>query len=364
MSLGPIMLDLAGTALSAEERELLRQSAVGGVILFARNYESPAQLAELTAEIHRLREPRLLIAVDQEGGRVQRFREGFTRLPPAGRLGEVHASDPARARAESDTLGWLMASELLSLGVDFSFAPVLDINRGLDPVVGDRGFSPEVEALCELASAWMKGARRAGMGSVGKHFPGHGGVAADSHTELPVDPRTVADLALEDLRPFERLIEQGLEAVMPAHVLYPNVAPEPAGFSPYWLGDILRGQLGFQGVIFSDDLNMAAAAAGGDGLERARAALGAGCDMLLVCNNRALAERCVEAFASHLDPAANLRLLRMHGRTSLDRVHLHESAEWHQAVRVADRLQQHESLELGLNDAPSPVTVSGSRPLR
>lgn len=350
MSLGPLMLDLAGTALDAEERELLRHPAVGGVILFARNYESPVQLAALTDEIHAVREPRLLIAVDQEGGRVQRCREGFTRLPPAGALGALHAQDAERARADCEALGWLMAAELRVLGVDFSFAPVLDLDRGLHAVIGDRAFGRSPEQVSDLASAWVRGVRRAGMAAVGKHFPGHGGVGADSHHELPVDPRPLADLLQEDLIPFERLMAQGLEAVMPAHVVYPAVAPEPAGFSPRWLRDILRGRLGFQGVIFSDDLNMAAAAAGGDGPARARAALAAGCDMLLVCNNRALAVEVLDALSAHADPVANLRLLRMHGRGELERERLRELPEWQQGVRAAARLESHDSLELALAD--------------
>ena len=258
MSLGPIMLDLAGTALDAEDRELLRHPSVGGVILFSRNYASPAQLADLTAAIHALREPRLLIGVDQEGGRVQRFRQGLTRLPPAGRFGRLHVQDPARARPACEAVAWLMATELRAVGVDFSFAPVLDLDRGISQVIGDRGFASETQTVCELASAWTDGARRAGMAAVGKHFPGHGGVAADSHTDLPLDPRAFADFLMEDLVPFQRLIDHGLEAIMPAHVIYPQIDARPAGFSPVWLRDILRGQLGFQGVIFSDDLIMAA----------------------------------------------------------------------------------------------------------
>lgn len=344
------MLDLAGTALTAEDRDLLRHPAVGGVILFARNYASPAQLSELTTAIHALREPRLLIGVDQEGGRVQRFREGFTRLPPAGRFGRLHAEDPVRARAVCESIGWLMAAELRAHGVDFSFAPVLDLDREISHVIGDRGFAREVEPVCELAAAWVEGMRRAGMAAVGKHFPGHGGVAADSHAELPTDPRPFADLALEDLVPFRRLIERGLEAVMPAHVVYPAVDDQPAGFSATWLRGVLREQLGFQGVIFSDDLNMAAASAGGGYLERARAAAHAGCDMLLICNNRPAAIEIVGGFAGGQDPAALLRLLRMHGRGRLARTRLRELPEWQNAVRHVARLEELETLSLALGD--------------
>lgn len=360
MPLGPIMLDLAGTALDAEDRELLRHPAVGGVILFARNYESPEQLAALTAAIHAAREPALLIGVDQEGGRVQRFRDGFTRLPPAGCLGRLHRARPAQARAVCESIAWLMAAELRAVGVDFSFAPVLDLDRGLSRVIGDRGFSADPQAVSELASSWMRGARQAGMASVGKHFPGHGGVEADSHTELPRDERLFVDLELEDLVPFRRLIDQGLEAMMPAHVIYPRIDPRPAGFSPVWLREILRRQLGFQGVIFSDDLNMEAAGAGGDHVERAQAAVAAGCDMLLICNNRPAAVAILAAFRDHRDPATSLRLLRMRGRKPLDRVRLHESPEWHRALGHIAELESHDSLELPLEDptAPEPRTQS------
>lgn len=354
MSLGPVMVDLGGTELTAEDRELLRHPAVGGVILFARNFASPAQLLELTTAIHGLREPRLLIGVDQEGGRVQRFREGFTRLPPAGRFGALNQSDPKRARGACAAVAWLMAAELHAAGVDFSFAPVLDLDRGQSRVIGDRGFGASVDAVVALASAWVEGAGLAGMASVGKHFPGHGGVEADSHCELPTDDRDWYTLAAEDLVPFERLIAQGLPAVMPAHVVYPRVAPEPAGFSPFWLGDVLRRHLGFQGVIFSDDLNMAAAQAGGGYAERARAALAAGCDMALICNNRPAAGEIVDALRGYSDPAAQLRLLRMHGRGHPRPGRLHEDPRWRDAVHQVALLEQMESLDLPLGDPTDP----------
>ncbi|EXJ16615.1 beta-N-acetylhexosaminidase [Imhoffiella purpurea] len=354
MSLGPIMVDLAGTELTAEDRDLLLHPAVGGVILFSRNYDSPAQISRLTSDIHALREPRLLVGVDQEGGRVQRFREGFTRLPPAGRFGRLHASDPAKARRACESVGWLMAAELRSVGVDFSFAPVLDLDREISRVIGDRGFGREVQQVCELAAAWVEGARGAGMAAVGKHFPGHGGVGGDSHLELPTDERAFADLEMEDLVPFRRLIDRGLEAIMPAHVVYPRIAPEPAGFSPRWLRDILRGRLGFEGVIFSDDLNMAAAGAGGDYPERARAAAEAGCDMLLICNNRPAALEIVDAFGERREPASHLRLLRMHGRGRVDFSQLHECPEWQRALRYVAELEELETLSLGLNDPTDP----------
>ena len=348
MSLGPVMLDLAGLELTAEERELLRHPAVGGVILFSRNYRDPDQLAALTTAIHALREPCLLIGVDQEGGRVQRCREGLTRLPPAARFGQLARRHPQHARQAAEAVGWLMAAELRVLGVDFSFAPVLDLDRGVSGVIGDRAFADTINGVSDLARAWCEGARAAGMASVGKHFPGHGGVAADSHAELPSDDRRFEAIEMEDLVPFERLIRHGLEAVMPAHVLYPHVDPRPAGFSPFWLKEILRGQLAFQGVIFSDDLNMGAAAAGGGYADRARAALDAGCDILLICNNRPAALEMVDALRHYDDPTIHLRCLRMHGRGGLDRAHLHLDPRWQQGVREVGALEEAVSLDLGL----------------
>jgi beta-N-acetylhexosaminidase len=342
------MLDLEGVELSEEERDLLRHPAVGGVILFSRNYRDPEQLAALAAEIHVLRDPHLLIAVDQEGGRVQRFREGFTRLPPAARFGALARRNPARARQAAVSVGWLMAAELRAVGVDFSFAPVLDLDRGVSGVIGDRAFSDGVNWVAELAADWCEGARAAGMASVGKHFPGHGGVAADSHEELPVDQRRFEEIELQDLVPFERLIRRGLEAVMPAHVVYDRVDPNPAGFSPLWLKEVLRRRLEFQGVIFSDDLNMAAAAAGGGYAERARAAEQAGCDVLLVCNNRPAALEVVEDLRDLDDPTVHLRCLRMHGRGATDRSRLHLDPRWQKGIREVGMLEEAESLDLGL----------------
>lgn len=348
MSLGPVILDLEGLELTAEERELLQHPAVGGVILFARNFRDPDQIAGLTADIHSLREPRLLIAVDQEGGRVQRLRQGFTRLPPAARFGVLAKRSAARARRAAEAVGWLMASELRSVGVDFSFAPVLDLDRGVSGVIGDRSFSPAVNWVSDLATAWCEGARAAGMASVGKHFPGHGGVAADSHEELPVDTRRFSEIELEDLIPFERLIRHGLEAVMPAHVVYPQIDPRPAGFSRFWLKEVLRGRMEFQGVIFSDDLNMAAAAAGGSFGQRARHAMQAGCDVVLVCNNRPAAVEVLETLRDYDDPTVHLRCLRMHGRGGMDRARLHLDARWQLGIREVGLLEDDESLDLGL----------------
>lgn len=334
MSLGSVMLDLAGLEISPAEREMLEHPAVGGVILFARNYASADQVAMLVAEIHRLREPRLLVAVDHEGGRVQRFRDGFTALPAVRHLGAIYDTDRKRAKRLAEAHGWLMAAEVRAVGIDFSFAPVLDLDRGVSVVIGDRAFHSDPEIVADLAHAYMSGMARAGMAATGKHFPGHGAVEADSHIAIPVDERRYEDIYAEDILPFERMIHFGLAAVMPAHVIYPRVDPHPAGFSPFWMQQVLRTRLGFQGVIFSDDLSMEGASVAGGYVERAHAALGAGCDMVLVCNNPEAAAQVAEALTDHHNPASHARLLRMRGRPAPDRLQLQESPAWQQAVQA------------------------------
>jgi beta-N-acetylhexosaminidase len=348
MSLGPVMLDLEGEALKSDEIYLLQQPAVGGVILFSRNFSSREQLSALCEAIHRLRSPHLLIAVDHEGGRVQRFREGFTHLPPAAWYGKQYRLNNSRGVSLAEEGGWLMASELRVCGVDFSFAPVLDVGRSVSRVIGDRAFSCEPNVVGRLAYAWMTGCHSAGMAVVGKHFPGHGGVEADSHTSLPVDSRLFEDIELEDLRPFDHLIQAGLEAMMPAHVIYDQVDSRLAGFSTFWLQKILRNRLGFQGVIFSDDLNMAAANAAGSYAARADAALAAGCDMVLVCNNRPAALEIVEHLKDHDDPAAHVRLVRMHGRRPLTLQSLHMDPRWKSAVEKLAYNLEIDTLSLNL----------------
>ncbi len=321
---GPVMLDLEGVALLPEEREKLAHPNSGAVILFARNYHSPEQLMALVQEIRAVR-PEILLAVDQEGGRVQRFQQGFSRLPPA----SFYQRHPELAEAA----GWLMAAELLAMGVDFSFAPVLDVDSGVSEIIGDRSFSNDCHQVVMLASLFMQGMRRAGMAATGKHFPGHGAVAADSHLALPVDERDLESIRRKDLVPFAELIKQGLEAVMPAHIVYPAVDDSPAGFSAIWLQQILRRQLGFDGVIFSDDLSMEGASQVGGFTDRADAALAAGCDMVLVCNNPKAAGQVLEHLPIVENADRQRRLAKMRGQPVISAEDLANSEKKRQIVQ-------------------------------
>ncbi|WP_151835152.1 beta-N-acetylhexosaminidase [Acinetobacter ursingii] len=308
--IGALMLDIAGTELTQEDIELLRAPQVGGMILFARNIESPQQVRALTDHMRQIR-PDILIAVDQEGGRVQRLKTGFTLLPAMGRFGELYQQQPEQAIQLAEQCGWLMATEVLAVGIDFSFAPVLDIND-LSDVIGDRGFAKNPQDIVPLASAFMKGMQQAGMANTGKHFPGHGSVQADSHVAAAIDHRSYDEIHQKDMQTFIQLMPQ-LDALMPAHVIYEQVDPNPAGFSPFWVQEILRKQLGFDGVLFSDDLSMQAACVAGGADARLQAALSAGCDMGLVCNDRSSACLALDSIEHQALPHQQ-RLERMRGK--------------------------------------------------
>jgi beta-N-acetylhexosaminidase len=345
MTLGPLMIDLVGPSVLPEERDMLAHPLVGGVILFARNYESPEQLLQLTGAIHAARNPPLLIAVDHEGGRVQRFRSGFSRLPPARRIGQLFDTDHPGGLAAARQMGWLMAAELRAHGVDLSFAPTVDLDYGLNEAIGDRALHPTADATAQLAVAYMMGMRDAGMAATAKHFPGHGAVVADSHVALPVDRRELADLS-EDLTPYRRLIANGLPGVMVAHILLPAEDSAPASLSARWIRGVLRTDLNFQGAIFTDDLSMGAVAAGGDIIERCQRALGAGCDMLLVCNDPDSRSQALAGLKASPDPASQLRLVRMRGRDRLAPAQLRAAQQWSAAQELLTRLAAAPALSL------------------
>jgi len=322
---GPLMFDIAGLSLDAEDRELLKDPLIGGLIFFARNYQSREQLAELVASIRQLR-PDILLAVDQEGGRVQRFRDGFTRLPPMQSFLPHYQRDAAGTLQAVRDVGWLMAAELLAVDVDFSFAPVLDVDDSHCSVIADRAFSNKPEEVVAIAEAFIDGMHEAGMATTGKHFPGHGAVTGDSHLLLPVDQRSWEDIAARDWIPFRELAAK-LDGVMPAHIVFEQVDAQPVGFSSLWLQQKLRGELAYQGVIFSDDLSMEGAAIGGTYGERAQLAMKAGCDMVLVCNHRAGALEVLESLRQ-LAPAPSDRLSRMRARKRWNQQELESSARW------------------------------------
>jgi beta-N-acetylhexosaminidase len=281
--LGPVMLDVVGTTLTADDIRRIRHPLTGGVILFARNYENRAQLTALTAAIHEAR-PGVLIAVDHEGGRVQRFKtDGFTKLPPMRKLGELWDRDVLEATRAATDIGFVLAAELRACGVDLSFTPVLDLDYGESGVIGDRAFHRDARVVTLLAKSLNHGLSLAGMANCGKHFPGHGFVKADSHVAIPVDERGLKQILADDAAPYDWL-GMSLAGVMPAHVIYPEVDRHPAGFSKKWLS-MLRNDMGFQGVIFSDDLSMEGASVAGGVIDGANAALEAGCDMVLICNS-------------------------------------------------------------------------------
>jgi beta-N-acetylhexosaminidase len=335
--LGPVVLDISGTELQTEEAEILQHPQVGGLIFFRRNFESPEQLTYLVSQIRAAR-PNILLAVDQEGGRVQRFKTGFTRLPPLQHIGNLYAQSPERGVAAAIDAGWLMASEMLACGLDISFAPVMDADDSFSSVIGDRSFSADFAAVTHLAQAYVDGMSQAGMPATLKHFPGHGAVEADSHLELPLDERSFDEVWQSDMAPFRSLLPRAA-AVMPAHIVFSSIDPNPVGFSPFWLQKILRQQLQFNGVIFSDDLSMEGAAVVGDHRDRAEAALAAGCDAVLVCNQPRRAEEVIERLSALAFPANN-RLLQMKSSVKLppSLTELQKTSRWRVAAELMGSL--------------------------
>ncbi|AUD78904.1 beta-N-acetylhexosaminidase [Kangiella profundi] len=312
MSIGPLMLDIEGLEVNSRERDLLQNPLLGGMILFSRNYDSPQQVAELTQSIREIAGRDILIAVDHEGGRVQRFREGFTAVPAMGTI-LLENSDHEQAKRKAYHWGAMIAIEVQAVGIDFSFAPVLDLNKNISQVIGDRAFSGKVDEVIELGREFIRGMNDYGMAATAKHFPGHGSVEADSHIDIPVDDRPREQIISDDMRVFAELAKN-YQAVMPAHVIYPAFDKQPAGFSNIWLQDILRGQLGFDGVIFSDDLSMKGAEVVGGYYQRAEAAIKAGCDMVLVCNHPKEGQELAEQFDFDCDPKSTERLAAMRGK--------------------------------------------------
>jgi beta-N-acetylhexosaminidase len=340
------MLDIEGLSLTPADRDLLLEPAVGGVILFGRNYESAQQVTDLVSEIRALRSPPLIVAVDHEGGRVQRFRDGFSAIPPMRLIGREFDRDPAIAEALAHQAGWLIASELRAAGIDLCFAPCVDLDWGVSEIIGDRSFHRRPEAAGNLAAAFSRGLRSAGMAAVAKHFPGHGAVVADSHLKLPVDRREYSDL-LDDMSPYDKLVSNGLLAgVMTAHVVYREMDELPASFSEYWIQRELRSRIGFDGAIFCDDLSMKATRDYGSMATRATRALDAGCDMVLVCNDRPAARKAVAALRDYSNPLSLVRLARLHGTGQIMRESLLASDEWAAASAELKRWTEPPQLEL------------------
>jgi beta-N-acetylhexosaminidase len=345
VSLGPLMIDLRGKTIAADEREWLQSPLVGGVILFTRNFESVEQLARLVAEIHAARQPPLLVTVDQEGGRVQRFREPFFRLPPLRALGRLYDEERELALRAVAACGWLMAAELRAVGIDLSFAPCVDLDRGLSKVIGDRALHPEGAVVAVLARRFAAGAKKAGMAITAKHFPTHAGAHSDSHTEFAVDNRELVELD-QDLKPYRDLIANNLAAVMVAHVCFPAVDSRPASLSSRWISEHLRGELGFKGAVISDDLSMTGASIAGTPADRVRLALEAGCDLVLLCNAPEQIPGVLDSLKGYVNPSAQLRLTRLHGRGDIDWESLHASADWQKASALVASLEKRPKLTL------------------
>jgi beta-N-acetylhexosaminidase len=339
------MISLRGKGLDADEREWLESPLVGGVILFTRNFESVEQLTRLVAEIHAVRQPPLLVTVDQEGGRVQRFREPFFRLPPFRALGRLYDEERELALRTAGACGWLMAAELRAVGIDMSFSPCVDLDRGLADVIGDRALHSEAAVVSALARRFAAGARKAGMAITAKHFPTHAGAHSDSHTEFAVDKRELADLD-EDLKPYRDLIANKLAAVMVAHVSFPAVDSRPASMSSWWISGYLRRELEFKGAVVSDDMSMTGASVVGSSAERVRLALEAGCDLVLLCNAPEQVPGVLDSLKGYVNPTAQLRLTRLHGRGDTNWESLHASADWQKASALVASLHTRPKLTL------------------
>ena len=340
--LGPLMIDIKGPEPDAEERSWLQAPSVGGVILFTRNFTDLEQLGRLVAEIHAVRDPPLIVAVDHEGGRVQRFRRPFTELPPMRALGHLHDLAPEQALQSARAFGWLMASELRALDIDLSFAPVVDLDLGLSEVIGDRALHPASAVVSALSAEFSAGANAAGMAMTAKHFPTHGGARADSHMALAVDDRDL-DLLADDLDPYRHLFAKGLESVMIGHVIFPAVDPLPASLSPFWMREQLRDRLGFDGAVLSDDMSMAGADVGGDCGQRILQSLEAGCDMVLLCNAPEEIPGAIDALADYRNPASEPRLARLRGGTRTAWRELRASEQWSVARNQLDLIFSEES---------------------
>lgn len=339
------MIGIAGARLSDEERRWLESPLSAGVILFSRNFESRAQLCSLVESIHAIRSPALLVAVDQEGGRVQRFKEPFTRLPAMRSIGRLYDADSAAAFALARDVGWLMAAELRACGVDLSFAPVVELDLGLAEVIGDRAFHDTADGVVAVSRAFVSGMQEAGMAATAKHFPTHAGAVADSHAELAADSRDYSDL-IDDLLPYRALIAEGLHSVMVAHVSFPRLDPLPASMSEWWIERQLRNELGFAGAVISDDISMLGAAVGGSLEDRARKALHAGCDLVLVCDSAEALGSIYDALNGYSDPAAQLRLMRLRATARYDWDELRASQRWLRVAQALDRLGSTPQLQL------------------
>ena len=336
---GPVVLDVVGKQLNAEDERRIAHPLTGGVILFARNFESRAQLVTLTRAIRNVRDD-VLICIDHEGGRVQRAKtDGFTHLPAMAKLGQLWDRDVLTATKAAIACGYVLAAELRACDIDLSFTPVLDLDFGRSGVIGDRAFHADPRVVTMLANHLTHGLLLAGMANCGKHFPGHGYVEADSHVAVPVDERTLDEILAHDARPYDWM-GPALASVMPAHVIYPKVDPAPAGFSRFWLQDILRAQLGFEGVIFSDDLSMEGASVAGTVTQGARAALDAGCDMVLICNNPDKADQLLAELDTSITKTSQRRIRKLFGRRKpLDWNKLEQEGEYRAALRLLKELE-------------------------